>query len=50
MAFAFEDTFDIGEDSASPAGDYESPFPFNGTIQHIDLDIEPRPSNANAAP
>ena len=50
MAFAFEDTFDIGEDSASPAGDYESPFPFNGTIQHIDLDIEPQPSNASATP
>lgn len=50
MAFAFEDTFDIGEDSASPAGDYESPFPFNGTIQHIDLDIEPASANAGATP
>ena len=50
MAFAFEDTFDIGEDSASPAGDYENPFPFNGTIQHIDLDLEPASSNAGATP
>ncbi|AEU35119.1 sulfatase [Granulicella mallensis MP5ACTX8] len=41
MAFSFEDTFDIGEDTASPVGDYEGPFPFTGTIEHIDLDIEP---------
>ncbi len=38
-AFSFEDTLDIGEDSASPVGDYESPFPFTGTIRHIDLDL-----------
>lgn len=41
MAFSFEETFDVGEDSASAVGDYESPFPFTGTIGHIDLDIEP---------
>lgn len=40
-AFSFEDTFDIGEDSSSPVGSYESPFPFSGTIDHIDLDIAP---------
>ena len=39
MAFSFDDTFDVGEDSASPVGDYKSPFPFTGTIHHIDLDI-----------
>jgi arylsulfatase A-like enzyme len=39
FAFSFEETFDIGEDSASPVGAYESPFPFTGTIQRIDLDI-----------
>ena len=39
--FSFEDTFDVGEDSASPVGDYESPFPFTGTIDRIDLDIAP---------
>ncbi|HKR28837.1 MAG TPA: arylsulfatase, partial [Terriglobales bacterium] len=38
-AFSFEETFDIGEDSASPVADYESPFPFNGKIEHVDLDI-----------
>jgi arylsulfatase len=40
-AFSFEETFDIGEDSASPAGPYQSPFPFTGHIEHIDLDIGP---------
>jgi hypothetical protein len=39
MAFSFEDTFDIGEDSASSVGDYESSFPFTGTIDHINFDI-----------
>jgi arylsulfatase A-like enzyme len=39
--FSFEETFDVGEDSASPVGDYESPFAFNGTIQRIDLDFAP---------
>ncbi|HSU18430.1 MAG TPA: hypothetical protein VLI45_01685, partial [Acidobacteriaceae bacterium] len=41
FAFSFEETFDIGEDSASAVGDYESPFPFTGTIDHINLDIAP---------
>jgi len=40
-AFTFDETFDVGEDSASPVGDYESPFPFTGTIHRIDLDIKP---------
>jgi arylsulfatase len=39
IAFSFEDTFDIGEDSASAVGDYESPFPFTGIIDHINFDI-----------
>jgi arylsulfatase len=40
-AFSFEDTFDIGQDTASPVGDYEAPFPFTGAIDHIDFDITP---------
>ena len=40
-AFSFEDTFDVGEDSASPVGDYESPYPFTGKIDRIDLDLAP---------
>jgi arylsulfatase len=41
IAFSFEDTFDVGEDSASPVGDYQSPFPFTGTLDRIDLDLAP---------
>ena len=41
VAFSYDDTFDIGEDSASPVGDYESPFPFTGTLDRIDLDLAP---------
>jgi arylsulfatase A-like enzyme len=41
MAFSFDDTFDVGEDSASPVGDYQGPFPFTGVIHHIDFDILP---------
>jgi arylsulfatase len=40
-AFSFEETFDIGEDTASAVGPYQSPFPFTGSIEHIDLDIGP---------
>lgn len=39
FAFSFEETFDVGEDSASPVGDYASPFPFTGRIERIDLDM-----------
>ena len=39
--FSFDDTFDVGEDSASPVGDYQSPFPFTGTLDRIDLDLSP---------
>jgi Sulfatase len=41
--FSFEDTFDIGEDTASPVGDYESPFPFTGVLNRIELDIDGAP-------
>ncbi len=41
IAFSFDDTFDVGQDSASPVGDYKSPFPFTGVLRHIDFDILP---------
>jgi arylsulfatase len=41
FAFSFEDTFDVGEDSASAVGDYRSPFPFTGELRRIDFDILP---------
>lgn len=40
-AFAYEDTFDVGQDSASPVGDYQSPFPFTGVLERVELDIAP---------
>jgi len=40
-AFSFEDTFDVGEDSASPVGNYVSPFPFTGVLRKVDFDILP---------
>jgi arylsulfatase len=40
-AFSFEETFDVGEDSASPVGNYVGPFRFNGKIDHVDFDIFP---------
>ena len=41
VAVSFEETFDIGEDTASPVGAYESPNPFTGTLHWIDLDLGP---------
>jgi arylsulfatase len=41
FAFAFEDTFDIGEDSASPVGDYQSPFPVTGKLDRVELELGP---------
>jgi arylsulfatase A-like enzyme len=40
-AFSFEDTFDVGEDSASPVGDYRSPFHFTGVLRKVEFDILP---------
>lgn len=34
------ETFDIGMDLNSPVGDYESPFPFTGTIHKIDFALK----------
>jgi arylsulfatase A-like enzyme len=42
FAFAFEDTFDVGEDSASPVGDYQSPFPFTGELSRVELELAPQ--------
>jgi arylsulfatase len=42
-AYAFEETFDVGEDTASPVGPYEAPFAFNGTLDRIELRASPPP-------
>lgn len=36
-AYAFEETFDVGEDTASPVGPYEAPFVFPGTLERLEL-------------
>ena len=36
-AYAFEETFDVGEDTASPVGPYDSPFVFAGTLERLEL-------------
>jgi arylsulfatase len=40
-AYSFEESFDVGEDSATPVGPYQSPFPFTGTLEKLELRSEP---------
>ena len=40
-AYAFEETFDVGEDTASPVGPYEAPFVFTGTLEKLELRSTP---------
>ncbi len=42
-AYSFEETFDVGEDTASPVGPYRSPFPFTGTLEKLELRSDPPP-------
>jgi len=39
--FSADETFDVGRDCESPVGTYESPFPFNGTVKNVAIDIVP---------
>jgi arylsulfatase len=43
-AYSFEETFDVGEDSASPVGPYAAPFPFTGTLERLELRSEAPPA------
>lgn len=40
-AYSFEETFDVGEDSASPVGPYQAPFRFTGTLERLELRSQP---------
>jgi arylsulfatase A-like enzyme len=40
-AFSFEETFDVGEDTASAVGPYAAPFPFTGTLERLEVRSEP---------
>jgi arylsulfatase len=39
-AYSFEETFDVGEDTASPVGPYDAPFAFTGTLERLELRSE----------
>lgn len=46
--FSADETFDTGLDSASPVSDdYQSPFRFPGTIDRVEIDVQP--ANLSAA-
>jgi len=42
-AYSFEETFDVGEDTASAVGPYAAPFRFTGTLQRLELRSEQPP-------
>jgi len=35
--YSYDETFDVGEDTATAVGPYEPPFPFAGRIEKIEL-------------
>ncbi|HVZ88237.1 MAG TPA: arylsulfatase [Polyangia bacterium] len=40
--FSADETFDVGRDTGSPvSADYQSPFPFAGTIKKVEIDLDP---------
>jgi len=39
--FAYDETFDVGEDTATPVGTYATPFRFSGTLDRLELRAEP---------
>jgi arylsulfatase A-like enzyme len=40
--YSLDETFDVGMDTGSPvSADYESPFPFAGTLKKVDIDVAP---------
>jgi hypothetical protein len=44
------ETFDIGEDTGTPVNlDYDVPYKFTGTIDHITIDVHPRDEHTAAA-
>ena len=39
--YSYDETFDVGEDTATPVGPYQSPFAFTGTLRKVELHTEP---------
>jgi arylsulfatase len=44
--YAYDETFDVGEDTASPVGAYAAPFSFSGTLERLELRAEPPATGA----
>jgi len=44
-AYSYEETFDVGEDSASAVGPYAAPFRYAGTLERIELRSEKPPGD-----
>lgn len=44
--FAYDETFDVGEDTATPVGTYATPFRFSGTLDRLELRAEPLAAGA----
>ena len=42
--YSYDETFDVGEDTATPVGPYAAPFPFTGTLEKVELRSGP-PAN-----
>jgi len=48
--FSADETFDVGRDTGSPvSAQYESPFPFTGTIRTVKVKLAPSPLTSNDA-
>lgn len=42
VSYSFDETFDTGQDTGAPVGDYIAPFKFTGGIQKIEVDTDPQ--------
>ena len=38
--YSFDESFDVGEDSGTPAGDYPLPFRYTGKLEKLTLDLK----------
>ena len=43
VIYSYDETFDVGEDSATPVGPYTSPFAYGGAIEKVELRTESAP-------
>ncbi|MBM4293929.1 MAG: arylsulfatase [Deltaproteobacteria bacterium] len=41
VGFTFDETFDVGEDTGTPVGDYKIPFRFTGKLEKLTFDLKP---------